>query len=319
MRLPAISTEACIGILLGLLAWVVELTWEIRGLFTLIAAGLAVHIAKRLDYRLLTRVAIGAVTIGLLLLGTYKPIWAGFHDDFPEVGSGAALSRIIQFSVVTCCAIAGYIFLVRPWGRKGYRVLPAQLIAFGAIVVATGFVPIAVGLVWLFSQNWTNGVSPTGAPLALAAGPQPLQIAQAPSQPALPAPTKKDTQYVAGYSLTEEGVRALTAELYKLKDSLKHIDVQRLVTDLSSGGLWTGINQACDRAGLECSIGPGHLNSPDDRGIKIYVTDMNNPPESAKKLQGILERLGLHSPFASHTANVATGPDTFILFLGPAP
>jgi 3',5'-cyclic AMP phosphodiesterase CpdA len=151
----------------------------------------------------------------------------------------------------------------------------------------------------------------------LSEGPQPLQIAQAPSQPALPAPTKKDTQYVAGYSLTEEGIRALTAELYKLKDSLKHIDVQRLVTDLSSGGLWTGINQACDRAGIECSIGPGHLNSPDDRGIKIYVTDMNNPPESAKKLQGILERLGLHSPFASHTANVAT--DTFILFLGPAP
>jgi hypothetical protein len=182
MRLPAISTEASIGILLGLLAWVVELTWEIRGLFTLIAAGLAVHIAGRLDYRLLIRVAITTVTIGILLLGAYKPIWA----DFPEVGSDAALSRIIQFLVVVTCAIAGYVFLVRPWGREGYRVLPAQLIAFGAIVVLAGCLPIAVGLIWLFSQNWTSGVSPTGAPVALAAGPQPLQIAQAPSQPAFP-------------------------------------------------------------------------------------------------------------------------------------
>jgi hypothetical protein len=90
MRLPVISTEASIGILLGLPAWVVELTWEIRGLFTLVAAGLAVHNAGRLDYRSLIRVAIATVTIGILLLGTYKPIWAGFHDDFPEVGSDAA-------------------------------------------------------------------------------------------------------------------------------------------------------------------------------------------------------------------------------------
>jgi hypothetical protein len=117
--------------------------------------------------------------------------------------------------------------------------------------------------------------------------------------------------------LTEEGVRALTTELYKLKDSLKHIDVQRLLTDPSYTALWTGINKACDRAGIECPLSPGHLNSPDDRGIKIYVADINNPPESAKNLQGVLERLGLPSPFTLHPGGVL--PGNFILFLGPAP
>jgi hypothetical protein len=316
MRLPAISTEASIGILLGLLAWVVELTWEIRGLFTLIAAGLAVHISKRLDYRLLIRVAIAAVTIGILVLGSYKPIWVGFHDDFPQVGSDAALSRLVQFFVCASCAIAGYIFLVRPWGREGYRVLPAQLIAFGAIVVAAGFLPIAVGLVWLFSQNWTHGISPTGAPLAVTAVPQPVQIAPTPSRPALPSPAQNNNPFVSGYGLTEEGIRALTDELYKLKDSLKQINVQHLGTDGSIGALMTGINQACDRAGIECQFANGHLNSPDDKGIMIYVNDSKKPPDLAMKLQGVLERLGLHSPFASH-AGIA--PDGFILFLGPAP
>jgi hypothetical protein len=57
----------------------------------------------------------------------------------------------------------------------------------------------------------------------------------------------------------------------------------------------TGISKACDRAGIECPLAPGHLNSPEDRGIKIYVADMNSPPESAKNLQGVLERLGLPS------------------------
>jgi hypothetical protein len=316
MRLPAISTEASIGILLGLLAWVVELTWEIRGLFTLIAAGLAVHIAQRLDYRLLIKVAIAAVTIGILVLGTYKPIWAGFHDDFPEVGSDAALSRIIQFSVVASCAIAGYIFLVRPWGKEGYRVLPAQLIAFGAIVVAAGFLPITVGLVWLFSQNRTTGVSPTGSPLAVTSVQQPAQIAHTPPPPALPPPTQNNNPLVSGYSLTEEGIRVLTDELYKLKDSLKLISVQHLSTDGSIGGLMSGINQACDRAGIECQFNNGHLNSPDDRGMMIYVNDPRKPPDLALKLQSVIERLGLHSPFAFHPG---IAPDGFTLFLGPAP
>lgn len=316
MRLPAISTEAGIGILLGLLAWVVELTWEIRGLFTLIAAGLAVHIAKRLDYRLLIRVAIAAVIIGILVLGTYKPIWAGFHDDFPEVGSDAALSRIVQLFVLATCAIAGYIFLVRPWGREGYRVLPAQLIAFGAIVVAAGFVPIVVGLIWLFSQNWTNGVSPTGAPLPVTAGPQPAQIAPTAPHPALAPPTQNNSSLVSGYGLTEKGISALTDELYKLRDGLKQINVQHLATDGSVGSLTNGINQACDRAGIECRFSNGRLNSPDDRGMMIYVSDPKKPPELAIKLQGVIESLGLHSPFAAHPGIT---PDEFILFLGPAP
>jgi hypothetical protein len=251
-----------------------------------------------------------------LLLGTYKPIWVGFHGDFPEVGSDAALSRIAQFFVFATCAIAGYIFLVRPWGREGYRVLPAQLIAFGAIVVAAGFLPIAVGLVWLFSQNWTTGVSPTGAPLAVPAVPQPAQIAPTPSHPALPAPTQNNSPLVSGYSLTEKGISALTDELYKLRDSLKQINVQHLATDGSIGGLMTGINQACDRAGIECQFSNGHLNSPDDRGMMIYVNDPKKPPELAMKLQGIMESLGLHSPFAAHPGIT---PDGFILFLGPAP
>jgi len=156
MRLSAISTEACIGILLGLVAWVIELTWEIRGLFTLIAAALVVHIARRLEYNRLIRAAIATILICILVAGTYRPIWAGFRDDFPEIGSETDLFRIIQFSVVAACAIAGYIFLVRPRGKEGYRVLPAQLIAFGAVVVAVGFVPIAIGLAWQFRQRRPN-------------------------------------------------------------------------------------------------------------------------------------------------------------------
>jgi len=316
MRLPAISTEACIGILLGLVAWVVELTWEIRGLFSLVAAGLAVHIARRLEYNALIRAAIASITICILVAGTYRPIWTGFHDDFPEIGSEADLFRIIQFSVVAACAIAGYIFLVRPRGKEGYQVLPAQLIAFGAVVVAVGFVPIAIGLAWQFRQNWINGVSPTGAPVAVAAGPQRLQIAHTQSPPALPPPIQKDNPLVQGYNLTEAGVRALTDDLYKHKDSFKRIDVERLSTDPSPTGLLTSLSQACDRAGVDCSFGTGHLNSPDDRGIMIYVNDPKNPPEPAKRLQEVLERLGFHSPFVFHPS---MAPDGFVLFLGPAP
>jgi hypothetical protein len=317
MRLPSVSLEALIGIFVGLFVGLVEMNWELRSLGVLVASGLAVHITRRLYATILLKVAIAVIAIGLLAIGTYHQIWASFTDDFPTVTSETAITRIIEFLVLFICAVAAYTFIVRATGLRGYQILPAQLMLFGSIVIAAGFVPLAVGLAWQLRQNWQAGTAPTGAPVALTAGPQPPQIAQAPSPPALPAPIKKDNQFLDGYGLTEEGVRALTTELYKLKDSLKHIDVQRLVTDPSYTTLWAGINKACDRAGIECPLAPGHLNSPDDRGIKIYVADINSPPESAKNLQGVLERLGLHSPFALHPGNVL--PGSFILFLGPAP
>jgi hypothetical protein len=50
--------------------------------------------------------------------------------------------------------------------------------------------------------------------------------------------------------------------------------------------------------------------------MMIYVSDPKKPPELAIKLQGVIESLGLHSPFAAHPGIT---PDEFILFLGPAP
>jgi hypothetical protein len=124
MLLPSISLEALIGIFVGLFVGLVEMNWELRSLGVLVASGLAVHIARRLDATRIVKVIIAAVAIGLLAVGTYRQIWTNFDDDFPAVTGEEAITRFGEFFTLLVCVIAGYILIVRPRGTKGYRVLP---------------------------------------------------------------------------------------------------------------------------------------------------------------------------------------------------
>lgn len=193
MRLPPVSLETSIGIFVGLVLGIVDMNWELRSLGVLVASGLAIHIVRRFDATILLKIVIAAVAIGLLITGTYRQIWASFTEDFPTVTGEAALTRIIEFLSATIGVTSCYIFLIRPRSLKGYRVLPAQLIAFGFALVAAGSIPIAVGLLWQFQQNRAAGVSLTGAPVSSpspaalpAIGPQVPQITHSPS----PSPTR---------------------------------------------------------------------------------------------------------------------------------
>lgn len=220
MRMPSLSLEALIGLFVGLFVGLVEMNWELRSLGVAFTAMLAVHIAKRLDGSLIRRTVVALGAIALLVIGTWHPIWISFHDDFPGVTGEAVLSRIIMCGALAACAAAGYFFLIRPRGKEGYQVLPAQLIAFGAIVMVAGFVPVTIGLVWQFQQNLAAGIKPTGAPVFSLVAPQ---ITQAAPPLALPSPTPAPTTpFYSDYDLTEAGVNALADELYKIRDVLKN-------------------------------------------------------------------------------------------------
>jgi hypothetical protein len=318
MRLPSVSLETAIGLFVGLFVGLVEMNWELRGLGVLVTAGLAIHIARRLDASIIIKVAVATIAIGLLIVGTYHQIWASFTEDFPTVTGEAALTRLIEFFSLAACVIAGYAFLIRPRAKEGYRVLPAQLIAFGAVVMIAGLFPIVIGLGWQFKQNWDSGVSPTGAPVSLPSPPAPQrpQIALPAVQPALPAPNNVNTPLISGYGLTAEGIHQLANGLYKAKDHLpKVVIVQRTGSEPSSRQLTSDILVACDRSGVSCQGGGGLPNSPDETGVMIYVADPRNPPDTAKTLQSVLPDIGLHAPFV---ARQGPGPNDFMLFIGPS-
>jgi hypothetical protein len=117
--------------------------------------------------------------------------------------------------------------------------------------------------------------------------------------------------------LTEAGVSVLAAELYRARDALgRRIELDRMSTDGSSGAFASNFARACDQAGIECPFGNLHPNSPDEKGLLIYVADPNKPPPAAEELRNIMLKLGLDVPFV---ARLGYGPPTFSLFVGPRP
>ena len=316
MWLPPLSLEMLLGLLVGLIPGLVEMNWEIHGLLVLFAMGLTLHIATRLEVRLAGKIIFAAIILGILVFGSYRSIWSSFHEEFPAVTGEGALSRIIEFFSLVVCCIAAYIFLIRPRGKKGYRVLPAQLIAFGFCVIAAGLIPVAIGLAWQFQQNWAAGIKPSGAPIFTVGPPQ---ITQTPPLPALPAPQQPTTQnpLFVNYNLTEDGVTVLTKELFKIRDALRmRIELDRMATDGTAGGFVGNFGRVCDQAGIECPVNNVHPNTPDERGIMIYVADFNKPPEAAQELRSALLKIGLDVPFVTRPG---FGPDAFSLFIGPRP
>jgi hypothetical protein len=125
-----------------------------------------------------------------------------------------------------------------------------------------------------------------------------------------------ETQLVSGYDLTAAGIRVLSEELYKVKDILPRVDIQRIFSDPSSQALAGNISRACDRAGINCQIGGGRPNSPSEVGVLIYVADPHDVPNAAKTLQSVLEHVGIH---ASLVSRQGVGSNEFILFVGPIP
>jgi hypothetical protein len=195
-------------------------------------------------------------------------------------------------------------------------VLPVQVIAFGICLIGVGFLTAIVGLGWQFQQNWAAGIKPSGAPTFTLVPPQ---ITQVPGLLALPAPQGQapQTPFFSDYNLTEAGVSALADELYKVRDALgKRVELDKMGTEGSSGGFVSNFGRACDRAGVDCPIANVHPNSPDEKGLMIYISDLNKPPEAAQVLRTVLLKLGINVPFA---VRPDFGPTVFSLFVGPKP
>jgi hypothetical protein len=131
----------------------------------------------------------------------------------------------------------------------------------------------------------------------------------------LPAPQPQTPQpFFSDYNLTEAGVNALADELYKARDAFgKRIELDRMSTDGTAGGFVSNFVRACDRAGVDCSVANVHPNSPDEKGLMVYVSDVNKPPEAAQELRKILLKLGIDVPFVARQGAGASGS----LFVGP--
>jgi hypothetical protein len=314
-RIPFISTEGAIGLAVAFYLGLADMTWDQRALGVLVTGLLILDIARRVNRGFLIKSAIFLGGNGLLLSGTWRRIWEGFHESFPDVTERTVLFRIIIVVSTAACCTAAYTFLIRPWGKEGYRVLPAQVIAFGASVIGIGFLTLVIGLIWQFRQNLIAGTAPTGAPTFTVVQPR---ITQQASPPALPAPEQaRQSPLFSGYNLSEAGVTALANELYKIRDVVsKRIELDHMSTDPGSGGLVNNLYRACDQAGVDCPIINIHPNSPRERGIMIYVSDPDNAPGPAKAVQAALLTVGLKVPFV---ARPGFGPDAFTLFVGPPP
>jgi hypothetical protein len=311
-----ISPETGITLVLGLAVGLIpDMDWWLRALGVFGTVILALHTATRLT-SLRLKIAFPLGVASFLLMGSWHSIWKGFHDAFPAVTEDDALSKIIEFSAVAVSGIAGYFFLLRPRAKKGYRVLPAQVLAFGICLIGVGFFTALAGLGWQFKQNWASGRKPSGAPIFTLVPPQ---ITQTPSVPALPTPQGQSPQtpYFLDYNLTDVGVSALADELYKVRDALgKRVELDRLGTDGSGVGFVSNFGRACDRAGVECPNGNVHPNSPSEKGLMIYVNDPSKPPEAAQVLRTVLLKLGIDVPFVVRSEFAPTG---FSLFVGPKP
>jgi|HubBroStandDraft_6_1064221.scaffolds.fasta_scaffold206128_2 hypothetical protein len=310
-----LSTEAAVTLVAGLIVGLIpEMPWWLRGIGVLGTVVLALHTGKRIE-RVAWKMAFPAVSITVLIAGTWNSIWLGFHQAFPRITEEATLATIIEFLAVSASCLAGYVFLLRPRGKEGYKVLPAQVMAFGACVAAFGFATLVIGLVWQFQQNWAAGIKPSGAPVFTLVPPQ---ISQTPAPLALPSPQPApQTPFFSDYNLTEAGVTALADELYKIRDALeRRVELDKMNTEGTAGPFIANFGRACDRAGVECPVGSVHPNSPDEKGLMIYVADPNKPPAAAKELQAVLLKLGIDVPFVERPG---FGPPTFTLFVGPRP
>lgn len=309
---PQLSIEGALGIIVGIVAATAAMGWELRSILVAFAIVLVVHIARRISGGATSRLGIAVAVIAALILVTWRPIWEDFHKNFPAIGGEAALSRVIIAAVVFAIGLAGYWSIIRPRG-KGWRVIPVQLMIFGACVGGLGLVATAVGIIWQVQQNWANGMKPS-APIFTVGPPQ---ITQREPPPALPAPQPSPQPFFSDYNLTEAGIGALAEELYKVRSGLTgRIEVDRMSTDGTSGGFISNFSRACDKAGIECPVANVHPNSPDEKGLMIYISDINKPPEPAQVLQATLLKIGVDVPFV---ARPGYGPMTFSLFAGPKP
>jgi hypothetical protein len=311
-----LSLEATITLVAGLVVGLIpDMEWWFRALGASMTVVLAIHTGKRMEGRPVSRVLFPIFTTVILLVGTWRPIWLGFHETFPGVTEESAVAKIIEGLALLASGSAGYFFILRPRSIRGYRLLPAQVIAFGCIMIAVGLLTAGIGLMWQFRQNWNAGTTPAGAPrFALV----PPQIQKPTPNPALPPPNPAPpTPFFSEYNLTEAGLNALTDELYAIKDSVsKKINLASMSTDGSSSALMSSITRVCDAAGLECPHSYLHPNSPNEKGLMIYVLSPDKPPESATKLREALRKIGVDVPFV---ARPDLGPAEMTFFLGPRP
>jgi hypothetical protein len=315
-RVSLLSIDAAIPLVCGLMVGLVpDIDWWLRALLVLATSIYAIHTGRRLQ-RLALRIVFPLAVISILSLGTWRTIANGFRGAFPTVTGEDTLSSVIEFAAVALSLLAGYVFLLRPRGRRGYRVLPAQVIAFGISLIGVGLLTALAGLAWQFQQNWAAGTKPSGAPTFSVVPPQ---ITQREPLPALPAPQQQAPAqpFFSDYNLTEAGVSALADELYKARDALgKRVELDRMSTEGTAGPFISNFSRACDRAGVECPVGNVHPNAPDEKGLLIYIGDINKPPEAAQQLRVILLKLGIDVPFVARPGFAPTG---FTLFVGPRP
>jgi hypothetical protein len=318
------SFEALVGVFIGLFAAVVEMNWELRSLGVVTASIVAIHIGRRFEGPFFQRIGIAFAAIALLLFSTWRPIWKSFHEDFPHVAGETVLSRIIVFSSLCAVGLAAYVFLARP-RREGYKLLPAQLIAFGGCLIAAGLVAAAIGLLWQFQQNREMGITSSIGPNLLPSLPKLPQIAQSPSPTALLPPARSEPQpavqlqplpttpLMSGYNLSSAGSRVLAEEAFKIKDVLPNLTVFLQNNDNSGRGLAGSIVRALSIGGIPSSIGFGQLGGPTETGPIILYDDPENLPESAAKLKAALERVGIRATVIQRKVG------SFQFFIGPDP
>lgn len=313
-RRALLSVEAAATLVVGLAAGLIpDMQWWLRALAVLGTSVLAIHTGRRFEGRPVLRIAFPFLTTVILFVGTWQSIWLGFHESFPAVSEQSAVAKIVEFSSVATSGIAGYYFILRPRSIGGYEVLPAQVIAFGISMITVGLLTAGFGLLWQFRQNWNAGTTPAGGPVFSLVPPQ---IQQTAPNPALPPPKPTaPIPFFSGYNLTEAGVTALAGELYAIRDAIsKRVDVAHMSTDPSAGALLDNIGRACDQAGVDCPLSNLHPNSPNEKGLMIYVLSPDKPPEAATKLQEALLKLGINVPFV---ARPGLDPTKMILFVGP--
>jgi hypothetical protein len=316
---PLLSIEGAAGIFVGLVAALADLNWEVRTVLVVFAIGLVVHIAQRFPIeKVVTRFALAVGVIGALVLVTWRPIWEGFHKDFPEVGGETALYRIIQAAVALAIGVAFNFFIIRPRGR-GWRVIPAQLIALGVCVAGAGLLAALVGVIWQYQQNRAMGITGEIGPNLLP-GPNRPQIAQNRPPPALPPPAPQTAlpppptaPFVSGYALTQAGIRALADEAFKIKDVLPSLTVMRQSNENSATTLAAQIVMAFGRGGVQSGIGMGQLGGPSETGLIILSDDPEHLPPPAAALKKALEVIGLKVNVIQRKVG------TFQFFVGPDP
>lgn len=164
-----LSLEAAITLVAGLVVGLIpDMPWWLRALGVLMTFVVAIHTGKRMERRPVFRIAFPLFTIVILVAGTWRPVWLGFHETFPLVTEETALAEIIEFLAIAASGSAGYFFILRPRSIRGYKLLPAQVIAFGCVMIGVGLLTAGIGLIWQFRQNWNAGTTPAGAPGVLA-------------------------------------------------------------------------------------------------------------------------------------------------------